>query len=105
MATFPKANLKVLIGYDGSDCATAAVRDLRRAGLAAGTRALVLSAAELLVPLPRPAFLATEPDLDAPVMIRKARELAGQAVDDAKAVAATGGRLVASMFPDWQVET
>jgi nucleotide-binding universal stress UspA family protein len=57
------------------------------------------------VPLPRPALLTTEPDLDAPVMIRRARELAVQAVADAKECAATGGRLVASLFPEWQVET
>lgn len=103
--TSSKLNMKVLIGYDGSDCATAAIRDLRRAGLPARTQALVLSAAELLVSLPRPAFLATDPDLDAPVMIRQARDLAEGAVADAKEVAATGGRLVASLFPEWKIET
>jgi hypothetical protein len=45
MATPSKMNMKVLIGYDGSDCATAAIRDLRRAGLPNHAQALVLSAA------------------------------------------------------------
>ncbi|MCI0661561.1 MAG: hypothetical protein L0220_10845, partial [Acidobacteria bacterium] len=44
--------LKVLIAYDGSECADAAVDDLRRAGLPEKTHAIVLSVVEHWLPPP-----------------------------------------------------
>lgn len=44
--------MRILIGYDGSDCAEAALDDLQRAGLPSKTEALVLSVAEVWLPPP-----------------------------------------------------
>jgi nucleotide-binding universal stress UspA family protein len=44
--------MKVLIAYDGSDCANAALDDLRRAGLPEKTQIIVLSVIEHWLPLP-----------------------------------------------------
>jgi nucleotide-binding universal stress UspA family protein len=38
--------MKVLIGYDGSDCANAALEDMKHAGLPRGTEVLVLTVTE-----------------------------------------------------------
>jgi nucleotide-binding universal stress UspA family protein len=42
--------MKILIGYDGSDCAEAALDDLRRAGLPETAEAHILSVAEVWLP-------------------------------------------------------
>jgi len=44
--------MKILIGYDGSDCAEAALDDLTRAGLPSRAEAIVLSVAEVWLPPP-----------------------------------------------------
>ena len=42
--------MSVLIGYDGSPCAEAALLDLRRAGLPQTVEAVVMCAADVLLP-------------------------------------------------------
>ena len=53
--------VKILIGYDGSKYADAALEDLRRAGLGAEAEALVMTVADIFVPLPiEEALFSTE---------------------------------------------
>src|SRR5687768_17540374 len=52
MATETTGEVKVLIGYDGSECAQAALHDLTRAGLPKDAQALVLTVADLVVEEP-----------------------------------------------------
>jgi hypothetical protein len=72
--------MKTLIGYDGSTCANDAIADLSRAGLPAGTQALVLAAAEVFPHLPPSSFEPVDPGEggDAPLAVRRARELAAR---------------------------
>ena len=42
--------MKILVAYDGSECADAAIADLKNAGLGANTEALVVSLADVLLP-------------------------------------------------------
>ncbi len=42
--------MKILIAYDGSDCADAAIEDLSRAGLPEATEALILNVTETWLP-------------------------------------------------------
>lgn len=44
--------MNVMIAYDGSDCASAALNDLHRAGLPREANALVISVAERWLPGP-----------------------------------------------------
>jgi nucleotide-binding universal stress UspA family protein len=46
--------MKILIGYDGSECAEAALDDLQRAGLPETAEAHILSVAEVWLPPPPP---------------------------------------------------
>lgn len=46
--------MKILIGYDGSDCAEAALDDLMRAGLPESAEAHIMSIAEVWLPPPPP---------------------------------------------------
>src|SRR6266542_1763553 len=44
--------MKILIAYDGSECAESAIDDLKRAGLPRRAEAIVLTIAEELIPAP-----------------------------------------------------
>jgi hypothetical protein len=46
--------MKILMGYDGSECAGDALKDLQRAGLPRAAEALVTSVAEKWLPPPPP---------------------------------------------------
>jgi hypothetical protein len=46
--------VKILIGYDGSDCADAALDDLTHAGLPPDAEAQILSVGEVWLPPPPP---------------------------------------------------
>jgi hypothetical protein len=47
-------DMKILIAYDGSDCAEAALDDLQRAGLPPEAEAQIISVAEVWLPPPPP---------------------------------------------------
>jgi len=94
--------LKILIGYDGSDCSRTALADLRGAGLFDDTEALVLTAAQLYLNLPRSCF---EPGdvAAASQAVRRAHALGEAAMADAKATAEDGARQLREVFPSWTV--
>jgi hypothetical protein len=46
--------MKILIAYDGSDCAEAALDDLQRAGLPVEAEAQIITVAEVWLPPPPP---------------------------------------------------
>lgn len=98
--------MRILIGYDGSDCAEAAVYDLRRAGLPQETEAVVLTAAEVTPHLPACCYEPIDPAAMAhePPIFYNARVLAQAALAEARATAARGADRVRGEFPLWKVE-
>jgi nucleotide-binding universal stress UspA family protein len=96
------ARMKILIGYDGSECSDEALDDLRRAGLSLEAEAVVLSVADVFLPPP-----VTEADeafpLYVPAGVKRAHERAAQAVGEARAMAERAARLVRKNFPGWDV--
>ena len=97
--------MRILIGYDGSECADFAIDDLRRAGLPArGIEATVLSVADVWPELPASAFQGTSSSADSgSQIVRRAHELARLALEDAKGAAAAGKARLAAMFPEWTI--
>ena len=97
--------MKVLVAFDGSDCAKAAVQDLRRAGLPKDTQAFVLSVADLIINVE--ALAAEDVSASAAMsgMVRRARALARDAVADARETATAGAKLLAAHFPGWQIQS
>lgn len=93
--------MRILIGYDGSDCARAAIDDLRRAGLPPRCEAVVLSVADVWLPAAGfGAAPASEPLIPSIAGIRaRARE----ALDQAAEIAAEGRARLEAEFPDWSV--
>ena len=98
--------MKILIAYDGSGCADAALFDLQLAGLPDNTEALVLSAVDVFIP-PKPDVK----DLDDPFTnyvphgVKMARQSARESFEEAKIIAAQAGEKLRKMFPGWTVET
>ena len=97
--------MKVLIGYDGSDCSEAAIYDLHRAGLPADVEAVVMTSADVSPNLPSSCYEPADPEALAkkPQIIHNARLLAQSALAEAKRVAARGVERVLSEFPTWKV--
>jgi nucleotide-binding universal stress UspA family protein len=93
--------MKVLVGYDGSDCAEAALEDLARAGLPAHTKLLVLSVADVLLP-PR-GNADEEKNAPVPESVRAAWAEAERSLDEARNLAARAATRIKGDFPAWDV--
>lgn len=88
-----KERMKILIAYDGSECAESAIEDLKRAGLPAGAEVRVMSIVEELHPA-----MASIEGVD-PAFPEYARE---QEVK-ARALAEQGAKQIRSLFPRWEI--
>lgn len=99
--------MKLLIGYDGSDCARAAIEDLVLAGLPAKVDALILSVADMLIKVPYEEYFPPADAGHRPMakLVRAARALAADAMNQAQEAAMEGVELVTSLFPGWKVES
>ena len=96
---------KILIAYDGSACADAALNDLRRAGLPAAVEAVVITIADVILPPPDDEV----PDDELfptriPEVVRHAQAQVEKAVQEAQALAEQAARLVKADFPGWVVK-
>jgi nucleotide-binding universal stress UspA family protein len=104
-----KEKMKILIAYDGSDCADAALDDLRRAGLPRVLEALVVSVAEVWLPPPTPPGDEINEEagevhgLSADMKAVYAGKLS--AVEEARALAQRARERLQSNFPEWTVSS
>ena len=99
--------MRILVGYDGSESADAALNDLRRAGLPREVDALIVSVSDGLVnPSSSIADIAGSAVTSRRVTstIELVREQAAQALAEAKEFAAKAGDRVRSSFPGWAVQ-
>jgi nucleotide-binding universal stress UspA family protein len=93
--------IKLLIAYDGSPCADAALADLQRAGLPDEVEAVVISVADVwLPPCPKAGELSFPERMPAPApnRVRAVRALA-----QARFLALRERRQVQANFPAWEV--
>ena len=98
-----KEKVKVLIAYDGSECADIALEDLNRAGLPAEAEALVMCVADVFVPLPVDKEVEDTVPMYVPDVVRRAHERAQQKLEEARALAKRASEQVKALFPRWQV--
>lgn len=100
--------MKILIGYDGSDCAEAALDDLGRAGLPPEAEAMVISVTELWLPPPPPSSLQVIEEthlVNVPADPESVYEIDAVMVEEARGQAAKAGERLKAKFPGWSVET
>jgi nucleotide-binding universal stress UspA family protein len=91
--------MKILIAYDGSEGAKAAIAGLASAGLPDDTVAVVTTASDVLPGLLDPA-VPGEPMIE---IVANARADAQRATAEAEKLAGEGAKRVAELFPAWQV--
>ena len=99
--------MKVMIAYDGSSYADAAIDDLRRAGLPREVEAVVVSVADSVASRPP----ISEFDLQslassrAGAVLRGAKAHAQRVIEETKGTAAKAARRLRSQFPEWEIES
>jgi nucleotide-binding universal stress UspA family protein len=93
--------MKIVLGYDGSDYADAAIEDLPRAGLGASCEVLVLSAVDVYPQLPPSIFqeLDKQALADSSRAVQRAHKLAAQAMQEARELARQGAERVSKLLP------
>ena len=96
------SRMKVLIGYDGSACADAALEDLRRAGLPDAAEAVVLSVADVFLPPPVSEIDDAFP-LYVPPGVKRAHERAAHALGESHTLAERTAVRLRESFPGWDV--
>jgi nucleotide-binding universal stress UspA family protein len=99
--------MRVLIGYDGSSYADAAIADLQRAGLPDHVEALVVPVgdAPVVAPFPSPqvveqAFVGER----VRSIVEHANRQTAEALSDAKSFARKARTQLKSLFPSWDVQ-
>jgi len=98
--------MKILIGYDGSGCAEAALDDLQRAGLPSATKASVLSVTEVSVPPPPPSsyeILEQARAVHVPADIPRVYAKGSPAIQEAQALAERAAARLRANFPGWEI--
>ena len=96
--------MNILIAYDGSNAATAALEDLTRAGLPQQAHAIVLTVADIWLP---PAGVKTA-ELQIPVKslaVERATKKGLEAQKAAKQIADRGAVVLRERFPSWSIES
>ena len=98
--------MKILIGYDGSECADAALDDLTQAALPSTGEAHILSVAEVWLPPPPPSSLEIIEDArnaDSPAELQRDFAQHSAAAKDALALAERARDRVQAKFPNWKI--
>ena len=98
--------MKILIGYDGSECADAALDDLAQAGLPDKGEVYILSVAEVWLPPPPPSsyeILEEARTAHSPAQLQRDFAKRCAAAKEALALAERARDRVQSRFPNWKV--
>ncbi|HEX8138346.1 MAG TPA: universal stress protein [Pyrinomonadaceae bacterium] len=95
--------MKVLVAYDGSECADAVLDDLKRAGLPHTLEAVVLAAADVFIPPSEKDESGEATHYYVTPGIRRAHEHAARELEEARRLVETAGERLKTDFPAWEV--
>ena len=97
--------MKILIGYDGSECAGAALDDLTQAGLPASGEFHIMSVAEVWLPPPPSSYEIIEEarNADSPAELQRDFSRHCAAAKEMLALAERARDRVQAKFPNWKV--
>lgn len=100
--------MKILIGYDGSECAEAALDDLKCAGLPANAEAHILSVAEVWLPPPPPSsyeIVEQAREVKVPADLKRVYAKDCAAAREALSLAERARERIKKEFPQWDIST
>ena len=95
--------MKILIAYDGSQCAEAALEDLKNAGLPREAEARVITLADVILPPPINEEVDNTFPMYVPAGVRLAHARAEHEVREAESLAKGAGEKIKKSFPMWEV--
>lgn len=98
--------MKILIGYDGSECADAALDDLSQAGLPPNGEVHILSVAEVWLPPPPPSgyeIIEEARSAESPAGLQREFSKGCAAAKERLALAERARERVQTLFPNWEV--
>ncbi len=95
--------MKILVAYDGSKCADAALEDLKKAGLPATAEALVMTMADVFLPPPINEEIDDSFPMYVPAGVKRAHERAERKLKEAESMAGRACEHIKASFPEWQV--
>ena len=98
--------MKILIGYDGSECADAALDDLTQGGLPASGEFHIMSVAEVWLPPPPPStyeIIEEARNATSPAELQRDFSRHCAAAKEVLALAERARDRVQSLFPNWKV--
>lgn len=95
--------MKLLIGYDGSACASACLDDLRRAGLPREAEAIVLTVSEIWLPHKTRNNHSSESINAGSGQTARSTATSAEPVTEARALALEGKRILQAHFHSWQI--
>lgn len=95
--------MKILIAYDGSESACAALEDLKRAGCGADAEVLVMSVADVFVPDRISDGRDNGHPVHIPNAVKRAHQRAQHQLEQAEVLAGRATEKIKSMFPKWRV--
>lgn len=98
--------MKILVGYDGSECADAALDDLAQAGLPANGEAHIMSVAEVWLPPPPPStyeIIEEARHANSPAELQRDFAKSCAAAKEALVLAGRARDRLQSRFPNWKV--
>ena len=95
--------MKILIAYDASECADAALEDLKSAGLPKTAEALVMTMADVFLPPPINEEVDNTFPMYVPAGVRRAHERAERKLKEAESRAKRASEQIKKSFPEWQV--
>ncbi|MEW6733971.1 MAG: universal stress protein [Acidobacteriota bacterium] len=98
-----KREMKILIGYDGSESGKAMLRDLHRAGLPSQLEAHIITVADIWIPPAQWDDESIHPEL-AEGIAKKARQRVIHYLEEAQALATEAGNQLQTDFPSWLVK-
>ena len=103
-----KEKMKILIAYDGSACAEAALDDLQQAGLPVEVEAVVISVTEIWLPAPPPSsyeVVELARAVHVPSDMTRVYSQNSPAVQAAQALAERAASRLRTNFPQWHITT
>ena len=98
--------MKILIGYDGSECADAALDDLTQAGLPAAGEAQIMSIAEVWLPPPPPSayeIIEEARHANSPAELQRDFAKSCAAAKEALALAERARERLQTRLPNWKL--
>lgn len=96
--------MRILIAYDGSECADSALEDLKSAGLPKTAEANVMCLADMLLPPPIAAGDVNDSHGYVLPAVRRAHERARHELEKAESLARRASEQLKESFPGWQVQ-